>query len=377
MDIVILTKRGISFQKVRRGEQQVILIPSDESIKVYKDITENHAIAERYGADGKPPLWREQGGQATVYGVLPDSLSQRRQALKVWLAEDFAPRDSTAIMYVFEKWVVFSRREVDDEGHHGWRTTLLKADEDETGDITTLITTTLGDLMLDDVESRVCVAVYEDLKLYEHLQSALEPLGIKPVPFSTLKIGQRIKPLYRQRDFSLMMAMSILLTLGLLAAMSAYWFVNWLEQNRLTNKISEVRQQIQGIEVNQSIGQLREPDQILQAMQKAFEQKPSSIIDAAARFGREFGELETVSFQVGAADLQPTDTVNLMEPGQHQVDVSVVNPTNKLLVDQERLARVLLADAPWVRRVENLPLGQNVLTLKVVLQTDPTEEPLP
>lgn len=379
MDIVILNRRGISYQRIKRGEQQALFIPSDENIKVYKDTAETHTIAERYGTNGSAPIWRDVNGQAVVYGVVPEVLSQRRQALKMWLPEDFAPRDSTAIMYVFDaSCIVYGRREVDDEGKHAWRTTILKAGDSRDG-LVSLVVGTLGELMVDEVESRVCVAVYEDYKLYEKLQAALEPLGIKPVPFSTLKPAPRLKPLYYQRDYGMLMALSVLLLGGAFAASVAYWFVGWTESNRLESNIEKVRRQIESIEVNKSIGQIREPKQVLQAMRKAFNQQPSAIMDAAARFGLEFGSLESVGFKVatqgeeGQAE-QPVGLIPL-QPGQHVMKIAVDKPTNKLLVDQERLAKVLLTELPWVRRVENIPIGPGMLNLDVVLQVE--EEKLP
>ncbi|MCP5405689.1 MAG: hypothetical protein H6922_05665 [Pseudomonadaceae bacterium] len=373
MDIVILTRRGIAYQRVRRGEQQVIFLPSDEAVKVYKDITDTSTIAERYGAQRSPPLWRQAEGQLVVYGLLPEALAQRRQALKVWLAQDFAPAEATAVMYVFDKkWVVFSRRDINDEGVVDWRTTLLKAEEDIS--VSDLIGETANDVMLDDVDARVCVAVYEDLELYESLQEKLKPLDIKPVPFSSLKVSPRAKPLYRQRDYGALMILSILLLTLLFAASAAYWFVTWLELQKVDGHIRDVRRQISNIEVNQNLGQLNDPHQVLRTMQKAFEAQPSAIVDAAARIGREFGELDSVKFSVGKDNTGNTrDNINPLEPGQHEVTANIGKPTNTLLVDQERLATLLMADAPWARQIENLPVGGSGLTLRIVLQTEKTE----
>lgn len=376
MDIVILTKRGISFQQIKRGEQTVLFIPSSDGTKVYKDITNTDSIAERYGASNQPPLWRQGEGQTIVYGVLPESLSQRRHAMRVYLAEDFAPPTATAFYYVFgERFVVHGIRETDDEGRRGWRVTLLKAPDKaaskRNSPVVTMVTDSISEQMLEGGEDKACVAVYENLSLYEEFQSALKPLGVVPVPFSTLKVSPRVKPLHKQRDFSMLMLLSVFIALLVLAGAFSFWFVNWLQAGRLSGEIEETRQKILSVQINESIGHIRQPEDILRAMQKTFNQRPSSIMDAAARFGAEFGTLDSVEFEIAA---DPGDTadrpVNPLNAGEHLLRVNTSTVTNQLLVDQEKLANILMPKAPWVRRVENVPMGRGALTLDMVVQIE-------
>lgn len=378
MDIVILTKRGISFQQIKRGEQTVLYLPSPEGVKVYKDISSSDSIAERYGSANQIPLWREVQGQAMVYGVLPEALSQRRQAMRVWLPEDFAPPNSNSFYYVFGgKWVVHGVQDTDDEGRREWRTTLLKAEDPAPGTATdvppviTLVTGAISDHMLEEGEDRPCVAIYENLTLFDQFQNALKPLGLQPIPFSALRPSTKAKPLYKQRDFTMLMSFGVLLALLGVVGASSLWFVNWMEAARLEGKIEEVRQQITNVQINKNIGYIREAEAVLEAMKKTFNAKPSSVMEAAARFGAEFGTLDNVEFR---PDQEGSATFGA-GPGQYVVGVNTSNATNTLLVDQEKLANLLLPERPWIRRVENNPGGgAGNLSLSVLLQVEPTQE---
>lgn len=370
MDIVLLTKRGVVFQRIKRGEQTVLLIPSSENIKIYKDVSDTSTIAERYGASGQVPLWRQHEGQTVVYGALPESLSQRRQALRVHLAQDFAPTTTNAFYYVMDpKWIVHGRKEVNDEGRDEWRVTLLKTKDNQTPVM--LVREAVAELMVENAESRITVAVYENLDLYHELKETLQPFDIQPVPFSTLKVPSRVKPLYRQMDFTPLMLIGFLLAAGLLAAAVFYWLIYWRQVGDLDTEMASVRSQIMNVQINKSIGNIREPESMLASMEKAFNQRPSAIMHAAAMYGKEFGELESIVFNTNdTATSRTSGGLRAVTNQQHLVRVMVGKPVNTLLVDQERLARILLEKAPWVRRVENIPQGQSELAINLVLQTE-------
>lgn len=376
MDIVILTKRGISYQSIKRGEQTVLYLPSPEGIKVYKEISSTDSIAERYGSANQVPLWREQEGQAVVYGTLPEMLSQRRQAMRVWLPEDFAPPNANSFYFVFGgKWVVHGVQDTDDEGRREWRTTLLKAPETPVGShadlppVVSLVTSAISDHMLEEGEDRPCIAIYEDLTLFDQFQTGLKPLGLQPVPFSSLRPSTKSRPLYKQRDFTMLMSLGVLLAMLGVAGTSSLWFVNWMESARLDGQIEEVRQRIQSVQINKNIGYIREAEAVLQAIKKTFNALPSAVMDASARFGAEFGSLEMVEFRPDrgtGGDGNPA----FLEPGQYLVNITTSTVTNSLLVDQEKLAELLLPDRPWVRKVENTPGGNGALNLTLLLQVE-------
>lgn len=374
MDIVLLTKRGVAFQRIKRGEQTVFLIPSNENIKIYKDVADTATIGDRYGASGQVPLWRQHEGQTVVYGVLPESLAQRRQSIKVHLAQDFAPATTNAFYYVMDpKWIVHGRKEVNDEGRDEWRVTLLKTKDNQTP--TMVVREAVAELMVENAESRTTVAVYENLDLYQELKDALQPFDIQPVPFTTLKVSPRTKPLYRQIDFTPLMLLGFLLAVGLLGAAIFYWLIYWRQAAQLDAEMETVRSQIVNVQINKSIGDIREPENMLASMEKAFNQKPSAIMNAAAMYGKEFGELEGVMFNTNdTTTSRSAGGLRAVTDKQHLVRVLVAKPTNTLLVDQERLARILLEKAPWVRRVENIPQGQSELTIDLVLQTENDQE---
>lgn len=371
MDIVLITKQGIVFQKVKRGEQTVLLIPSPESIKHYKDMDDSAAIAERYGLTDQKPLWRSEEGQAVVYGVLPQVLAQRRQSLKVYLPQDFVPPHSNTFFYVMNpKWVVHGVREIDDEGRTGWRVILLKAHDDES--VADLVKETLSERMVENAESKATVAVYDNVALYEDMQRALKPLDVQPVPFSSLKLGPRVKYLYRQRDFTLLMLLGSLVSLAILGMSMFFWITQWRESSVLDDQLEQVGNQIRSIAINRHVGEIHDPNQMLEMMEKSSQQPPSTLLDAAAQFAKEFGKLNVLEFEAVPSTLDgaPIDQSVALEPGQVLLNAKVSDVTNKLLVDQERLARILVNQRAWVRRVENIPQGNATMSIDMVLQTD-------
>jgi hypothetical protein len=211
------------------------------------------------------------------------------------------------------------------------------------------------------------------MDIYQELKEVLLPFDIQPVPFSTLKTGPRTKPLYKQMDFSPFMVVGVLLSLGLCAASVFYWFVYWTQSSKLDGDMNDIRSKIVDIQINKSLGDIREPEAMLADMKKAFEQKPSAIMQAGAVFGKEFGELDAVMFNTADTDMSKSNGgVRALTQGQHIIRILVSNVTNKLLVDQERLAGLILQKMPWIQRVENIPQGGGELTMDVVLQTENT-----
>lgn len=366
MDCVVLTKRGTVFQKIKRGEQMVLYVPARENIKIFKDVSDTSTIAERYGANNQAPLWREEQGQIVVYGTLPEEFSQRRQAMKVWLPHDFVPHNDTAFYFIMnDKLAIQGVRETDDEGRQGWRMSLLKTSKDSESIRNTLVSV-ISEQMLNDTESRVCVAVYDDVSLFTHIQDDLKAFSIQPVPLSILKPNLRVKPLYRQGDFSWVMVLSALMGLLVVAAMGAYWFVNYLQVSRLQNDVESVRRQILDVQINPRIGHVHSPEEMLSTMQTTFNQSPSVVLDAAAQFAIEFGELQRLEFD--PANREGAALQQKLQPEEYVVRTELSKITNKLLVDQEKVAEILLRDRPWVRRVENNPAGGGELVLDIVLQ---------
>lgn len=368
MNTIIFNKKGIQYEHGRRGETTVILIPAREQVQTFKDLSSNYGtneVAERSGLVGQMPLWRDVEGRCVVYGTLPDDIAQRRQALKVWLSQDFAPRDCEAFYFIFNNdCIVHGVKDIDDERREDWRVMVLK------GDAVTLVTNAISERMLDgSSSSQVCVAVHDNLGLYESLKQSLKPLSVEPVPFSTLK-PMAAKPLYKHSDYTLLMLTFTFFAGMVLAATIAYWMVNMMHVQRLQGQIADVQQQIRNIQINKNLGHIREPEMLLNEMQKAFAQQPSAIMDAGARFGTEFGELSEVNFNVTRVDpSQPQlPGTAVVGPGEYVLSVKTSSVSNKLLVDQENLARSLVKNLPWIRRVENVGGEGDSLQLKITVQ---------
>lgn len=368
MNTIIFNKKGIQYEHGRRGETVVITIPAREQVQMFKDMSSNYGtneVAERSGLTGQIPLWRDVEGRCVVYGTLPEDISQRRQAIRVWLAQDFAPRDCEAFYYIFNNdCIVHGVKDIDDERREDWRVMVLK------GDAVTLVTNAISERMLDGSgSSQVCVAVHDNLGLYESLKQSLKPLSVEPVPFSTLK-PMVAKPLYKHSDYTLLMLTFTFFAGMVLAATIAYWMVNMMHIQRLDGQIADVQQQIRNIQINKSLGHIREPELLLNEMQKAFAQQPSAIIDAGARFGAEFGKLSEVGFTATRSDANQSQVpgVAVLGAGEYLMSIKTSSVSNKLLVDQENLARSLVKGLPWIRKVENVGGEGESLQLKVTIQ---------
>lgn len=367
MNTIVFNKKGIRYEHGRRGEITVINVPAREQVQIFKDMSSNHStndVAERAGVNGQIPLWRDVEGRCVVYGVLPEDILQRRQAIKVWLAQDFAPRDCEAFYYAFsDDCIVHGVKDIDDERREDWRVMILK------GEPVALITNAISERMLDGSGSQICVAVHDNLTLYEALKQSLKPLSVEPVPFSTLKPSGS-KPLYKHSDFTLLMLTFTFFAGMVLAGTIIHWSVNLMQVHRLESQITDVQKQIRNIQINKSLGHIREPENLLNEMQKAFAQQPSAIIDVGARFGAEFGKLAEVSFNATRADLNQGQVPGMaaMGQGEYVLDIKTSTVSNKLLVDQENLARSLVKNLPWIRKVENVGLNGEMLQLKIVVQ---------
>lgn len=376
MAVCIFSRRGIHVRQ-GRGEITALFIPSHDQIAVYRDTSMTTAdVAQRSGSGNSIPLWREVVGNTVFYGTLPTELTQARNALRVWLASDFAPTDAEAFFFLFEnRWLVHGVRETDDEGRQNWRTTVLNH-EPET--IFQVVADNTADLMLSGTIRNITVAVDGDLNAYSQLRELLAPLQLSPVPFSILKPAPRARLLYRHRDFTLAMMISVFFLVFAVGVTATWWVLNSMRLATLQSQVEGVRQQIAGIQISDNLGQVQDPDQMLDAMKPPFVQQPSAIIDAAARIGAAMGKLKDVTFQIkseadpdSGADSASADTSSDIR----MLTVSVESMRQKLLVNQEQLARTMLPQLPWVRKISSIGgQGEDGGTLRVMLQIDSPAE---
>lgn len=372
MSLMVLSRRSITFRQPGTGEVTVLLVPGRDQVQIIKDLAGVADNSSKLNSARGPQLSRVFSGQRYIYGYLPEEVRELRQAVKVWMAEDFAPTDCQAFFYVFSPdTIVHGVREQSDEGQLSWRTAQLVLPGN---DPLKALTNAITDYVLANPTASLCVAVLNQLELYRKLQSVLEPYQITPVPFSTLKPPVNLKPLYRHYDHTLLYLTGVLFGVLLLIASSAFYFLNWTIRSRLEGQIEETQAKIKNIQMNQSTGHIRHPQNLLDNMAKAFNQQPSAIIDAAATTGAQFGDLMQVNFK-------PPEITASGGVAKHNnlqdVNITIKNSKDKLLFGQERRAQLILANHPWVRSVRRSGSTGDQASLIVTLQSEGAPVPTP
>ncbi|PZP39996.1 MAG: hypothetical protein DI585_02270 [Pseudomonas fluorescens] len=383
MPLVIISRRVITFRESGRGEVTVLMVPGRDQIQVVKDMAGTNSaantLAAREAAKASPDGLRKQVqlsrvhiGRRFIYGSLPTEISDLRQPVKVWLAEDYAPVQSQAFFYIFSNNVVIHGvREQDDEGFQNWRTAQLALDS--TDPLKSIINAISDYALANSVES-LTVAVQSKLDLYEQLQAGLATYNISPVPFTKLKPQPSLKPLYKHSDFTILYLTLALFGFITLLASATYAMLAYMQRNSLKSEAAEIQSRIDSIKFNQSVGQITDPRAVLQTMTRAINQQPSAIIHAAGASAAELGDLKSIKVLFdGASDGQSVPP----PAGQINVLASVVNMKDDLLVDQEQRAEGVLSQRPWVREMWRGGAVGETGDMTVSLQIDDTNLPKP
>jgi hypothetical protein len=299
-------------------------------------------------------------GQRYIYGSLPEEISEMRNPVKVWLAEDYAPPNCQAFFFVFSSTVVVHGvREQSDEGHLSWRTAQLVLPE---GDPLVSIVNAISDYALANSAETLTVAVLNQLDLYEKLQTGLATYGISPVPFSKLKPLLTLRPLYRHHDYTILYLTLVLFGCMTMLASAGYLMLTFSKRSGLDSQIAEVEERIRSIKRNQSIGDVQDPQAVLESMGKPMRQQPSAVLDAAASAAAEFGNLSSVRFEPQANDMS---TVSVMDFPVHMDKLK-----DTLLLDQESRAKQVLAERQWVRDIKRTGVVGEQADLIITLQID-------
>lgn len=372
MPLTIISRRNITYRETGRGEMTVLLVPSRDQIQVVKDLAglgSTQAAAREAGA-AKPvaikkqiQLSRVHIGRRFIYGNLPTEISDLRQPVKVWLAEDYAPLQSHAFFYIFSNSVIIHGvREQDDEGYQSWRTAQLGVDEN---DPLRSIINAISDYALANPVDGLTVAVLNKLDLYEKLQAGLSTYNISPVPFSKLKPQTNLKPLYRHRDYTILYLTLALFGFITLLASSSYLVLTWMNLNSLTQQVEDIQAQIDAIKLNQNVGQVSDPQQVLEAMARPVNQQPSAIIHAAGESVTELGKVSLIR-----ADFGVTEGQESIGSGLLNVKVTLETMNDELLLLQEQAAAKVLMTRPWVREIKRSGSVGTVGDMIVMLQID-------
>ena len=370
MSLFVVSRRKIVYQQSSLGASQVVFVPSTDQVQILKDSAS--AAAPVRAASAKvitrqgPQLYRASKGQRTIYGNLPLDLRERRERLKVWLAEDLVPQDSDAFFYVFSAGVVVHGvRERTDEGKLAWRTAQLVLPDK--GDDLKPLETALADFMFANQDLKVCIAVASDIKLFRAVQTLAGPLGLTPVPFSTLKPTPGVPPLYSHYNFTwaymLVMAIGILGVVG----MAALYILKQTQAARVETEIAGIEAQIKSVQINPRVGHIRQAAVVLNELVAPFKVSPTSLIAAAGEPLVPFGEIRDIKLGTVSAD-RIVQLGTTLEPGQIAAEINLSNATDLLLADQEMRAKGMLEAHPWVRKVIRHGAAGNDVGMIMILQ---------
>ena len=385
MSLFVLSRRTITFKQVSAGETTVLLVPGIDQVQVIKDMAGTNTLkdpgAAKAGVGSRQlkQLSRVLAGQRYIYGYLPEEIAELSTAVKVWLAEDFAPAGCQAFFFVFSNSVVIHGvREQNDEGQLSWRTAQLVLPQ---RDALSTIINAISDYALANGSDALTVAVFNQLELYQQLQEGLKTYGVSPVPFSRMQPVSGVKPLYRHLDYTILYLTLALFGVIIFAASGVYLYYTYHKRNALDDQIHRVQTDIRNIKRTKSIGDVQDPQSVLESMGKPLKQMPSAIIEAAASAGRQFGDLTSINLSPGPSS---EDNENMQD-----VQASLVNMKDTLLLDQEERGHQLVAQRPWVRVAKRRGTvgesGDIILALQVdqapsattVLADDAAREPLP
>lgn len=365
MNLLVINRRSIVLRPANNGPITALLVPGPEQIQVVKDLAGTADLRPRdegnnKGTRSRTVLSRVKGGQRTLYGYLVDEVTAIRANVRVWLAEDFAPADAEAFFYILSPQVILhGLKEVSDDGIMQWRVAQLDMNLlDGSHELSNAIT----DYLLIHPRALVCVAVYEQLSIYQTLQKILKPYNLSVVPFSTLKPDPRLKSLYRHADFTLFLIIAVLFGTLLMAGSGFYWLMSSRTLSGVNEQVAFVKRETADIQISKNLDSVSNPEDMLATMAKSLSLPPSSLLDAAATVGVAFGPLEEVTVGV---------MPQTAEAGLYQITLNLPKFQKPLLIQQQQKSEELMRQWPWLRGIIRDDAGGENGTLEITLQIGP------
>ena len=340
-----------------RGDAVALYVPARDTIRTFSDIgtITTKSVKERYGGAEQTPLWRKKGSGVTVFGLLPNVLEERRNGLEVYLAQDFAPDGCSVFYFVMsEKLIIHGIRIIKDDGTAEWG---ISAIDTRDKDPNQVLVSSLSERFASGAKENIAIAVHED-KLFKPITETVKPFSLEPIRFSELSPPKTTQPLYEHRDHGLIYIVLAMVSGLLLIGAAFYAITSYLDYREIQGDITKLERQIAQNKSQQKLGSIKNPDAVLDVMDKPFEQRPSSMIYAAGEAAGALGEL--TSLRLSKNKITNKAEVIKTEGGSPErrnisvlpVDVVVNNLDTALLIDQERLAKNTLEDRPWIRRIE-------------------------
>lgn len=379
-NVVLFSRQGLLFDDGNRGDTLAIFIPSREQVRRYADLHNptTKAVKDSYGAADQMPIWRKEGDNVVVYGLLTEELFERRSGVEVFLPEDFAPIGTSALFYVFgDQWVVHGVRSVAENGVASWGSS--KIDAKKAGGVVTALVEAISDRMLEGAVERILVAVHAEEDVYDNVRKALEPFKVDVVRFETLAKAVDKLPIYEHRDHGLLM-----LTTGVFSALMftlALGYMAWgaFETSRVQAQVDAVKQELERLQADARLGKIQNPKEILTIISHPLKQRPSAILHAAGDVATVFGDLQVV--EMATEDSSSTSNSRRRtnsKTASNKPDASVVMVSaivdpgldRSLLIDQERVALSAMESRPWIRYIEREGNSNKTMSLRIGVQVE-------
>ena len=334
-----------------------LFVPAHDMIRTFTDIStlNTKSIKERYGGAEQTPLWRKKGSSVTVYGLLPHVLEERRNDLEVYLAQDFAPEGCSVFYFVIsEKLIIHGIRIIKDDGTAEWGVSALDTRDK---DPKQMLVSSLSERFASGAKENISIAVHED-KLFKPVAETVKSFSLEPIRFSELSPPKTTNPLYEHRDRGLVYVVLAMVSGLLLLGAGFYAITSHLDLREIQDDIINLERKFSQSNSQQKLSNIKNPEDVLDVLDKPLEQRPSSIIYAAGEAARAVGELTSLELFKNNTENR-AEVIKTKEGSSEKRDISVlpvnvvVNSLNTpLLLDQERLARRALENRPWIRQIE-------------------------
>ena len=356
-NLIIFSSAGVKHVDKAKGDAIALYVPARDKIRTFNDIgtINTKSVKERYGGAEQTPLWRKKGSSVTVFGLLPRTLQERRNTLNVYLVQDLAP-DGCSVFYfvISEKLIVHGVRIIKDDGSAEWGISVLDTRGREAQQI---LLESLSERFASGAKENIAVAIHHD-KLFKSIAETIKPFSIEPLRFSELSPPKTLEPVYTHRDHGLIYVVLAMVS-GLLLLAAAYYNVtSYMALRELNDDIASLERQIQQNKSEQKLGNIKNPDAVLNAMDKPFAQRPSAMIYAAGEAASTLGKLTSLELAKNQiknkTEVTQTDSGGTERQNISVLPMSVVveNAGSPLLMRQESKAQRTLNDRPWIRKIE-------------------------
>ena len=177
-----------------------------------------------------------------------------------------------------------------------------------------------------------------------------------------------------------------LLSLLLLGTSGFFWYQQKVELTENRDNIRRTQRDIAAIEKNPHVGYIQNPQAVLDVMQKAVLHPPSSLLNAAAQTGDQFGRLTSVFLDVTEEALDQAKKANIGEDvyipenapyTRIAMHVYLDEMKNAFLVDQERVGKRTLKKFPWIEEIKSYSEGASSesVIMEVILSLEEEDKP--